>query len=305
MIAAGNQRWRERKSIMRPDDPIDTSQYEVVASSSDTIAKAFVQQHHYAATLPAARERLLMYHRPTAELVGCAVFSHPASEDVLAKLPCERLAGVELGRFVLLDNVPGNGETWFLGRCFDHLRTVGIECLLSHSDPVPRRTAAGELVMPGHVGRIYQATNAVYAGRARAQQLNLLPDGTSFSERSMSKIRCAERGWERDCMILVKHGAEAPFGLVAGGTRGDRKLGIPDDPRWVARRDWLWRAIGQVCRRIDHAGNHRYLWAIDRSLRKTIAAMAVRDAGAEIARTPNGSYPKLVDADQVALPLAA
>lgn len=296
MIPAGNQRWRDRKSTMRPDDPINPSDYEVVPTSSDKIAKAFVQQHHYAGTFPAARERVLLYRKATAELVGTAVFSHPASEDVLAKLPCERLAGVELGRFVLLDNVPGNGETWFLGKCFDHLRSVGIECLLSHSDPVPRRTAAGEVVMPGHVGTIYQATNAVYAGRARDQLMNLLPDGTCFSERSMSKIRCAEAGWERECMVLVKHGAEAPFGLVAGGSKGD--------PRWHARREWMWRAIGQVCRRLEHAGNHRYVWALDRSIRKAVAAMAVRAEGADPIRTPNGSYPKHVDVEQLELAAA-
>ena len=32
------------------------------------------------------------------------------------------LTTVELGRFVLLDSVAGNGETWFLARSFDILR---------------------------------------------------------------------------------------------------------------------------------------------------------------------------------------
>jgi hypothetical protein len=34
--------------------------------------------------------------------------------------------------------------------------------------------------MPGHVGTIYAATNAVYTGRATARTVKLLPDGTVF-----------------------------------------------------------------------------------------------------------------------------
>jgi hypothetical protein len=33
----------------------------------------------------------------------------------------EALAGVDLGRFVLLDQVEANGESWFLGRAFELL----------------------------------------------------------------------------------------------------------------------------------------------------------------------------------------
>jgi hypothetical protein len=275
VTGTGNQRWRDRKTSMRPSDPIDTSKYEVVAIAEDKPVKTFVERHHYSASYPAARARILLYR--SGEIVGAAVFSHPASESVLARLPCERMAGVELGRFVLLDDVPGNGETWFLARCFAHLRSVGIECVLSHSDPMPRRAENGNVVMPGHVGTIYQATNAVYAGRARAQVMNLLPDGTCFSERSMSKIRSAERGWERECRVLVKHGA-SPSLLEAGGKQGD--------PRWQARRDWMWQALAQVCRRVDHAGNHRYLWALDKHLRRDVARM----------KSSNG-YPKQTDAE--------
>jgi hypothetical protein len=260
-----NQRWRDGASSMRPADPIDTSKYEVVETKSDKIAKAFVERHHYSRSFPAARFRHLLYR--SAELVGVAVFSQPPSEATLAKLPCDKQAGVELGRFVLLDDVPGNGESWFLARCFEGLRKSGIECLLSHSDPVRRVAANGNVVMPGHVGTIYQATNAVYAGRARAQKLNLLPDGTVFGERSMSKIRSAERGWEREVEVLVRAGARKPERTAT----------------WQDRRDWMWAAIAQVCRRVDHGGNHRYLWALNKRARKAVAKLAI------------GSYPKTID----------
>lgn len=261
-----NQRWRDGVASYRPLDPIDTSAYEVAEISSDKVAKDFVERHHYSRSYPAARHRFGLYRRH--ELVGVAVFSHPPSEDVLAKLPCERLAGVELGRFVLLDDVPGNGESWFLARCFEGLRRKGVACLLSHSDPLPRRAANGNVVMPGHVGTIYQATNAVYAGRTRASKLSVLPDGTVFGERSMSKLRSAERGWEREVERLIEAGAPAPHARLT---------------TWRDRRDWMWAAIAATCRRVHHGGNHRYLWALDRRLRRDVAKLAT------------GAYPKTVD----------
>jgi hypothetical protein len=127
------------------------------------------------------------------------------------------------------------------------------------------------------LGIIYQATNAVYTGRARAQVLNLLPDGSVFGERSMSKLRSAERGWRREIDVLVAAGATPPFALVEGGKRGD--------PRWHARWDWMWQAINQTCRRIDHGGNHRYAWAVNKQLAKQVAKLASGDR-----------YPKQVDA---------
>lgn len=206
--AAVNQRYRNGRLVWRPNDAIDTGSYEVAPIADDRTPKAFVERHHYSGSYPAARHRVGLYHG--AELVGVAVFSHPPNEAVLRRLPCERMAGVELGRFVLLDSVPGNGESWFLARAFEHLRREGIECLVSHSDPQPRRTAGGELVLPGHVGTIYQATNAIYAGRTKARPLRLLPDGTVFSERAMSKIRSRDRGWRYSVAQLVAAGATPP-----------------------------------------------------------------------------------------------
>lgn len=103
----------------------------------------------------------------TIEIVGVDVFSHPPSERVLARLPCDRMAGVELGRLVLLsgeNGVPGNGESFFLGRCFRHLREAGIEALISHSDPVPRRALDGSY-LTGQFFLIPCATNLAAVSR--------------------------------------------------------------------------------------------------------------------------------------------
>lgn len=268
-----NQRWLNRIGSFRsPDEIINTSKYEIAEIADDNTPKAFVEQHHYSGSYPAARARFGLYETATAALVGVAVFSHPPNEAVLKRLPCERMAGIELGRLVLLDDVAGNGESWFVARCFEGLRAKGIECLISHSDPLPRRAADGTIVLPGHVGNVYQATNAIYGGRATKRRLWLLPDGTTFSERAMSKIRGRERGYRYAIEQLVQAGAERPADI-------GQDLGA-----------WMSASLERVGRRLKHAGNHRYLWALDRSLRKQVAALAAVDKnGTRIA------YPKKLD----------
>ncbi len=80
-----NQRWTEgRASYRRPDEPIRTSEYDVAVIQNDTVARQFVETHHYARTYPAARFRIGLYHR--GELVGVSVFSHPCSDKVLTNV---------------------------------------------------------------------------------------------------------------------------------------------------------------------------------------------------------------------------
>jgi hypothetical protein len=243
-----NQRWRDRRDSYRPaGEPIRTSAYEVAPIRDDNPAKAFVLQHHYSGTYPAARFRFGLYRG--GALVGVAVFSHPCNDKVLTNVfPVAARDAVELGRFVLLDDVPGNGESWFIGRCFQLLR-ADVAGVVSYSDPEPRHTAAGEVVHPGHVGTIYQATNGVYLGRARGRVLRVLPDGTVFSHRAEQKIRSRHKGWRYSAAVLESHGA-APITPA-------------DNPA-----TWLARWLPELTRKLPHRGNHRYAWALDRALRR-------------------------------------
>ncbi len=255
---AGNQRWCARRASYRPSaERIDPRAYDVVELAGDAAARAFVERHHYSGSYPAARFRVGLYQR--GALVGVAVFSHPCNDAVLENafpsLP--RRVAVELGRFVLLDDVPGNGETWFLARAFDLVRDR-VAGVVSFSDPVPRTNLAGELVMPGHLGTIYQAANARYLGRGRTDTLRLLPDGRVMSRRSYQKIRTGERGWFAAAARLVVFGADP---LDAGA-----------DER--ARRAWLETWLARLTRRLRHPGNHRYAWVLQRRHRRALQESA-------------------------------
>lgn len=251
-----NQRWLDRRCGDAPGEIFRPSIHEVVETDSDTVVRQFVERHHYSGTLPAARFRFLLLER--GELVGAAVFSHPARDEVLTnvfpQLPV--LRSVELGRFVLLDRVAANGETWFLQRAFDQLRGR-IAGVVSFSDPQPRTAIDGRVVMPGHVGRIYQALNARYLGRGRRDKLRLLPDGRVLARRSYQKIRDGVRGWYPQAEKLIGLGA-SPIAIDA------------DEP---ARRAWLATWLPRLTRELAHRGNHRYAWVVDRRFRAHVPEM--------------------------------
>jgi hypothetical protein len=95
-------------------------------------------------------------------LVGVAVFSDPCSDAVLTRtFSVPPACAVELGRFVLLDEVEANAESHFLGRAFDVLRSRGLLGVVTFSDPVPRHSVAGDLILPGHCGIAFQAHNGI------------------------------------------------------------------------------------------------------------------------------------------------
>lgn len=245
------QRWRGGRAQYRPaGEPIDTRAYEVAPLARDADAKAFVLAHHYSGSYPAARRRFGLFRR--AQLVGVAVFSVPVNNATLACLPGEPVASVELGRFVLVDDVPANGETWFLARCFEALRAEGFVGVVSFSDPCARTTRGGEVVFPGHIGTIYQASNAVYLGRSKAETVRLLPDGSVLHRRALAKLRNGEAGRAYVEALLRAHGAPE---------RCD------DDVR-----AWAARAVDQLTTPLRHPGNHKYAWTLQRADRRHLPA---------------------------------
>ena len=250
MIVDHCQRWGGGRASYRPaGEPIETARYEVAPIAGDAAAKAFVLAHHYAKSYPAARFRAGLY--TGGALVGVAVFSVPMSEGALRPFGVDD--AVELGRLVLLDEVPANGESWFLARAFEVLRREGLGAVVSFSDPEVRTDATGTTVFLGHAGTCYQASNAVYTGKATPRTLHLLPDGTVLSARTVQKIRARERGWQHAVAQLVAHGAEAP---VDGADL----------------RAWLAGQLPRVTRRRRHHGNHRYLFPLNRAARRACPA---------------------------------
>lgn len=262
------QRWRDHRHSWRhtSEGGFNPSRYDVALIDEDAPAKAFVEQHHYSRSYPAARFRVGLYERSLKDLslVGVAVFAIPMQARVLTSA-FPRLEpyteSLELGRFVLLDRVPANAESWFIAAAFKQVAEHGVRGVVAFSDPVPRLTRAGDVLSPGHVGTIYQASNGVYAyERSAPRTIWLGPDGRVLSARAAAKVRGLERGHEYVERQLVEWGARP---------RGDQPAS-----------QWLTTAIVDAgVRRVRHPGNHRYLFRVGRTRReRSRIAIAMRPA---------------------------
>jgi hypothetical protein len=233
VIVEHAQRWTEGRASRRPvGELIRTAAYDVAPIESAAIARAFVKRHHYAASASSTAHRFGLYLR--GDLVGVALFGPGASmaahRAVFPSLTIRE--AVTLGRLVLLDAVPGNGESFFVARCFAFLR-------------------AADVVHRGHFGCVYQALNGHYVGRTRTATLRLLPDGTCFSNRTAGKLAQGDVGRRYAAAQLERWGADR----------------LRDDEDALA---WLRRWRGRLTRAMRHRGNHRYLWCLDRRRRREV-----------------------------------
>lgn len=248
------QRWRNHQAQWRhvaEPHRFDPTRY-LVDPVDELQARAFCAvQHYLGASWPAAIHRFGLWDRHDGRLVGVAVYAAPVHAGVLTnvfpQLDAYR-ASVELARFVLLDEVPANAETWTLARTFRQLLDRGVRGVVSFADPMPRPTSTG-VIMPGHRGVIYMASNAIYTGRGTPRTLILLPDKTILNGRTAQKIRRGEPGHHAAEHRLVTLGAPA------------RTLG--QDPRiWL--RDAL-NVIGAT--RVRHHGPHRFAFPLGKNRR--------------------------------------
>jgi len=269
------QRWRDRVAHEAPRARFEPDRHGVEPIDYAT-ARAYVTAHHYSASYPASRLQLGLWRYSGAarirQLVGVLVYGVPCNESVIPRYApgCSPREGVELSRLVLADEVELHGESWMLARCTEILRDAlpEVRAVVSYSDPCPRLTVGGRSIMPGHVGIIYQASNAIYAGRSSARTLLLTPDARVVSPRTLSKLRTGEVG-----------ARYAERQLVA--------MGCPTRHAGEDAGDYVVRATASL-RRLRHAGNHAYVWGLDRNTRRAARAAA--------AVAP---YPKLRDNPRV------
>lgn len=257
------QRWNRRRSSWRrtSEGGFDQGLY-FVAPIGEELAREFVLTHHYSGSWPVARLRYGLYDMLALRMVGVAVLGVPMSERVLTG-PFPTLdpyrQSLELSRLVLLDEVPANAESWFATQVFKHAAEAGVRGVVMFSDPMPRRSG-GEVLMPGHVGIIYQACNARYVGRGTPRTLTVLPDHTVLTARAIAKVRSGERG---------------SAGVLA-------RLAALGAPAGAPLREQL-AVIG--ARRVRHQGNHKFCIPIGTRAQRRAAPVALESI----------PYPKAAD----------
>lgn len=247
MITDFEQRWNRRKAVfIPPTDCVDVRQLEV-AVIPEAVAKTFVCANHYSASFPASRRRFGLFQ--CGILVGVAVFSVPVNNLTITNTFKNENAndGLELGRFILLDENPETGakigfnsESFFAARCRAALAKEGFIGIVMFSDDVKRTTATGQICFAGHLGTTYKSLQCAFLGRGSRSKLRLLPDGKVMNARTISKIRNGESGWRYGAKILEDLGV----------------FNCPDDAE--QRRQWLNYALSKVTRTLVHPGNLKY-----------------------------------------------
>ncbi|RLU82014.1 hypothetical protein CTZ27_31125 [Streptomyces griseocarneus] len=231
--------------------------YEVVRLDEEA-ARRYVTEHHYLSGWPAAMHRFGLLDTEAEPgprdqtvdgqvLVGVTVLASPMNERVLTG-PFPHLRpysqSVELARLVVGESVPANGETFLVSRVLKLAAECGVRGVVSFADPMPRQRLVDNRIIrtsPGHLGIVYQALGARYAGRSTARSLCFLPDGSVLSARSRAKITGGEAGGNAVARRLELLGARP-------------RLADEDPAGWLAE---VLPAIGAQA--VRHPGNLRYL----------------------------------------------
>lgn len=259
------QRWRYGTPTWRhvSEGGFRADRYEVM-DIDEADAKAFVQRHHYLSGWPAVLHRLGLLDREAvldeddiavdgSPLVGVLVLAVPMNMRVLTNpfpslVPLRESA--EIARLVLTESVPSNGESFFTSAALRHVAAEGLRGAVMFSDPVPRRriTETGKILETrGHLGIVYQSLSAVYTGRGTARTLTVLPDGTTLTARSRSKLLRQESG-------------------ALGVARRLERLGAPPRAAGQPLGTWLEQSLALIgAERLPHPGNHRYILRVGRT----------------------------------------
>lgn len=137
------------------------------------------------------------------------------------------IKSLDLGRFVLLPELEGNAETFFLRRALWGLAQDKPEydLVISMSDPMSYRTRDGEVISPGHYGGIYVGAGLRHVGRSRPEKRRLAQNGRIVNGRTLSKIRKpTESGHDGAVETLISLGAPPPEDGESGAAYVARAL---------------------------------------------------------------------------------
>lgn len=157
---------------------------------NSTMGKEFIKLHHYSHGCHNGPMCYGLYDGD--ELIGVCAFATPCSENVRASVfgPEHKNEVTELHRLVILDDTPKNTESFFISKCLKLLKNdkPNINAVLSFADATE-----------GHVGTIYQATNAIYTGTSSVATFYLDNTGRLRHPRqngvNISKTEALSRGW--------------------------------------------------------------------------------------------------------------
>lgn len=183
--------------------------------------KDFIRKHHYSRSCHNGPMCWGLFEQ--GSLIGVLAFATPNSENVRRSVfgPGRESEVTELHRLVVLDGTPTNTESWFIARAIEGLRVYRPQyrAVLSFADGTE-----------GHVGTIYQASNALYLGTTGRARFFRDPEGRLRHPRqnghNVTLDEAEERGWVPE-MREAKHRYLFLIGSPAQRRQARREVLLP------------------------------------------------------------------------------
>ena len=139
---------------------------------------AFIKKHHYSRSHQGTNILYSFRADLNGVLVGAALFGNMAGNPracCVMEGHDDPHAYQELCRLVLLDEIPKNSESRFIGWCLRWLKkNTTLIALISFADPEK-----------GHSGVIYHASNWVYCGLQKQDRNRLFVNGVDIHPRQL------------------------------------------------------------------------------------------------------------------------
>jgi hypothetical protein len=305
-------RWREGSLYQARDYRFHPEDHELLTPATIDLdqARAFVAKHHYLKGLPKnIRFVYGLYHKPSRKLVGVAAFGSPAYDTVLSekrfpgftKKELDQV-GSELVRLVLLDEVPRNGESWFMGAAFKDMREREQRAVVSFSDPAV-----------GHVGTIYKSLEAAYTGRSKkGKGWRFKATGTPVSANDISKLKAAcpvhrpvykrkltrvrrevaklnlkTKAAEKEVKRLMRGdcGSGKSISGWEGAIRRWEGQGAPAYMEGTCLGEWRDMVLPMIAVPEEREGKHRYIWELPltKGLPRRLQRKAMRETREKMA----------------------
>lgn len=160
-----------------------------ISSVSTSDVQEFSRRYHYTGTGGNATWRWGLWHGPV--LMGVVAYNLPTRET------CESVFGPDhfdkvwhMGRLALADSAPPNSESRLIGGSLKAIKR-------DHSDVWGVLTYAATDV--GHLGYVYQATNAIYTGTGGHAVIYVDKQGQRrsdyYASAYVSRQAALSRGW--------------------------------------------------------------------------------------------------------------
>lgn len=170
-------------------EDVDAAAFKVrdmyVAPASTKDVHEFARRYHYTATGGNMSWRWGLYHGVT--LMGVVAYNLPTRETQDTVFGPDHFDKVwHMGRLALADDAPRNSESRLI---------AGSLKAIQHEHPEVWAVLTFAAVDAGHIGYVYQATNAIYTGTGGNSTFYIDQKGQRRSTSHMSITKARERGW--------------------------------------------------------------------------------------------------------------